>query len=126
MKSTPLVFWFGTLGLWLLQVAAHFGAKTFVDVPWQLSTGVLVLLLATAGAFCYRMMRGSIWVRLALVAAMPALANVLFELSIGSDPAYPNLVLWLIIPYSVACLVGAMVMAFWSREKGRRTRTTAS
>lgn len=121
MKQSLLVVGFGALGLLGLQSVANANAAAFLNIPWVVSTAIFALALGILGAVAYRYMRGNVAARFILIALMVALANGLFELVIGSDPAYPGLVLLLIIPYVIACWLGAALFAV-TKWHGERTR----
>lgn len=109
MTRSLVVVALGAIALFTLQLVAESNAQAFVNVPWVLSLGLLGLFLAVLGGVAYRLLRGSTTAKLILIALIVVIANGAAEIVIGSDQAYPQLRLWLIIPYVIACWIGAAV-----------------
>lgn len=107
MKRSLLVAAVGAAFLFGLQLVADKNASAFTNVPWVLSLAILGTILAILGGVAYRLMLGSAAAKFGLIALIVVVANGLAEILIGSDQAYPRLSLWLIIPYVVACWLGA-------------------
>jgi hypothetical protein len=103
--------------LFLLQMVEERFAKAFTNVPWQVLISVDAIAFGIFGAMAYRLFHGSVMSRVLLVIAIPVAASVLLEMIIGSDPAYPYVILLLGIPYALAFAVGAIVMAFFQRSR---------
>jgi hypothetical protein len=97
----------GTAILLGLQLLAESNAQAFVRIPWGLSLALLGVFLAIVGGVAYRFLQGSMFVRLFAIALMVAAANSAAQLVVGSDQAYPNLRLWLIVPYVLTSWFGA-------------------
>jgi len=96
-------------------------ATFFRDIPWQESTFVMAVLFACLGAVAFFLFRGNWLLRLTFVTAIPVLTQVILQLTIGSDPAYPGLTLALAIPYGVLFLLGATLVGL-PFFKSRRPR----
>ena len=109
MTRSFMVMAIGAAILFAVQVLAEYRAAVFVNVPWVLSLVLLGVLLAVLGGTAYHVLRGNVLAKLVLIAAMVVIANGATQVVVGSDQAYPNLRLWLIVPYVVACWLGAGV-----------------
>lgn len=121
MIRSFVVVGIGAAALFLLQLLAEAYAAAFTNVPWAVSLAVLGVILAVLGGAAYRFLRGSVVARLILVALIVVIANGAAEVVMGSDQAYPRLGLWLIIPYVLACWIGAAVAIGLARWGSGRT-----
>src|SRR3954468_7713001 len=107
------------------QVAMESWAVTgfLTNFPWERSLWALALLFASLGAAAFLIFRCYWPWRLVLVIAIPVLTQLVLQLTIGSDPAYPTLTLFLAIPYGLLFLLGAVVVGlpyfFFRRSRGR-------
>lgn len=95
--------------LFVLQLLAESNAGAFANVPWAVSLALLGVFLAVLGGVAYHFLRGGVVAKLVLIAVMVVIANGAAQVVVGSDQAYPDLRLWLIVPYVVACWLGAAV-----------------
>lgn len=109
MTRSFIVVAIGAAALFLLHLLAESNASAFTNIPWAASLAVLGVILAILGGVAYRFLLGGVVTKLALIALTVVIANGLAEIVIGSDQAYPRLVLWLIIPYVIACWLGAAI-----------------
>src|SRR3954469_5647681 len=89
------------------QVAMESWAVTgfFTNIPWERSLWALALFFACLGAAAFLIFRCYWPWRLVLVTAIPVLTQLILQVTIGSDPAYPTLTLVLAIPYGVFFLL---------------------
>lgn len=94
------------------QLAMENRAATefFLNVPWQQSTVAFGALFFCFGAAAVFVFRSRFWIRVMLVTAIPVLTQVILQLIVGSDAAYPGLALALAIPYGVLFLLGALLV----------------
>jgi hypothetical protein len=107
--------------LLLMQFVADHYAKVFLNINWLVIMTAEAVLFVVFGAVAFRLYVGGRWMRIAFTVAIPVLANSIQEVVTGSDPAYPYLLVALIIPYGIAFGVGAGLMALIHREAtGRR------
>jgi hypothetical protein len=71
----------------------------------------------------YFAFRGSSALRIGLSAVTPVLAAILMEITVGSDPAYPNIVLLISGPMALLFFIGAVLgsaLDGWiKRRKGK-------
>jgi hypothetical protein len=121
MKRSLLVVAAGAALLFGLQLIADQNASAFTNVPWALSLAVLGVILAILGGVAYRLLLGAAVGKFALIALIVIIANGVAEIVIGSDRAYPRLTLWLIIPYVIACWIGAAVAIAVGKFSSTRT-----
>lgn len=112
----------GATALAVVQLLAEKNAATFTNIPWAISLAALCVILAVMGGVAYRFLRGAVMTRLALIALVVIIANGVGEFVIGSDQAYPQLGLWLIIPYVIACWIGAGVVVALSKRRAAHTQ----
>ena len=105
---------FAALMLVMQLVVEHY-PKAFMNLNWLVIAGAQAVLFVVFGAIAFRLYVGNGWIRAAFTVAIPAVANSAQELTTGSDPAYPFLLLALIVPYAIAFGVGAGLMALMSR-----------
>lgn len=108
----------------LLQVVEERFAKSFTNVSWGMLLAIDAVVFVILGAIAFLVFRGSAGVRIALVAAVPIVANVLLELFMGSDRAYPYVLLVLAVPYALAFGAGAAAMALYQRNAGKSQSST--
>jgi hypothetical protein len=107
------------------QIAMESWAVTgfFINIPWERSLWALALLFACMGAGAFLTFRCYWPWRFPLVIAIPVLTQLILQLTIGSDPAYPTLTLALAIPYGAFFLLGAVLLGlpyfFVRRSRGR-------
>lgn len=111
---------FAALMLIMQLVVEHY-PKAFMNIDWLVIASAQAVLFVVFGAIAFRFYVGNAWARLAFTVAIPAVANSVQELITGSDPAYPFLLLALIVPYAVAFGVGAGLMALIGRGSARAT-----
>jgi hypothetical protein len=121
MKRSLLVVAIGAALLFGVQLMADQNASAFTNVPWALSLAMLGVILAILGGMAYRLMLGAATAKFVLITLMVIIANGVAEIVIGSDQAYPRLTLWLIIPYVIACWVGAAIAIALAKLRGMRT-----
>lgn len=107
MTRSFLVVAVGATVLFVLQLLAESNAEAFTNVPWAISLVLLGVFLAVLGGVAYRFLRGGVAAKLVLIAAIVVIANGAAQVVVGSDQGYPDLRLWLIVPYVVACWLGA-------------------
>lgn len=106
----------GAVTLFGLQLFAEANAQAFVNVPWRLSLVLLAMILALFGGVIFHFLRGSVVVKMLEILLIVVVGNGVAQLVVGSDQAYPNIGLWLIIPYVIVCWFGsalALVIAKW-------------
>jgi hypothetical protein len=120
MKTNALRFVLLVGLLVLLEVVEEHFSKSFTNIPWGMLIAVDGIVFVILGAITYLLFKGSTNVRIALVAGVPIVANLLLELFIGSDPAYPYVLLLLAVPYALAFGVGATAMALYQRSGDKR------
>lgn len=118
MKRSLLVAAVGAALLFGIQLIADRNASVFTNVPWALSLAVLGVILALLGGLAFRLMVGSVATKFILIALMVIVANGVAEITIGSDQAYPQLTLWLIIPYVIVTWLGAAIAIALARFGG--------
>lgn len=99
-----------------LQFVADRYTNVFTGISWQVTMAAEAVIFVAFGAVAFRLYAGGTWLRLGFSMAIPALANSIQEVVTGSDPAYPYLLLALIIPYAIAFGIGAGLMALIQRE----------
>lgn len=126
MKTNALRFVLLVGLLVLLQVIEERFAKSFTNIPWGMLLAVDGFVFVLLGAIAYLVFKGSAGIRIALVAVVPIVANVLLELFMGSDPAYPYVLLLLAVPYAIAFGVGAATMALYKRSAGNASNSQGS
>ena len=106
-----------------LTMESRAAADFFRSIPWERSFWVLALFFACLGAGAFFVFRSNWPLRLVFVTAIPVLTQVILQLTVGSDTAYPGLTLALAIPYGVLFLLGAVVAGlpyfFIRRSRGR-------
>lgn len=98
-----------------LAMDSRTATSMFTNIPWERSVWGLAVLFTCLGAAAFFVFR-SYWPwRLALVTAIPVLAQLILELTVGSNPAYPGLTLALAIPYGALFFSGGVVVAlpYW-------------
>jgi len=105
---------FAALMLVMQLVVEHY-PKAFMNINWFVIAGAQAVLYVVFGAIAFRLYVGNGWTRTAFTVAIPAVTNLAQELIIGSDPAYPFLLVALIVPYAIAFAVGAGLMALTNR-----------
>jgi hypothetical protein len=94
-------------------VLFQLGADRYVPsiserAPWIRSLTVLGCLLFVFGAATFFVCTGGFWIRALLTALVPVLSQLILEVTYGSDPAYPGLLLVLAVPYAVLFFFGAV------------------
>jgi uncharacterized protein YuzE len=89
-----------------VYLSAKLALETRAVVPWILSA-VWYAALGAAAAIALRSWR--IWSRVLLLALIAVLPHMVFEITHGSDPAYPYIGLFMIIPDLLWVAVGAVI-----------------
>jgi len=117
MKRSLLVLLVGAVSLFTVEWLANRNASAFINVPWALSLACLGVVLAILGAAAYHFMVGNVFMKFVLIGLIVVIANGATEIAIGSDQAYPWLTLWLIIPYAIACWIGATLALIIARVR---------
>lgn len=120
MKTNALRFALLVGLLILLQVIEEHFSKSFTSISWKMLIAVDGIVFVILGAIAYLVFKGSAKVRIALVAGVPIVANLLLELFMGSDSAYPYVLLLLAVPYALAFGMGAAAMALYQRRVNQR------
>ena len=88
----------------------RYGPAIFAIAPWAESLKVLAVLLFLFGAASFFVFTGGFWTRVLLAAAVPLCSQLILHLTWGSDPAYPQLILMLAVPYAVLFILGAILI----------------
>jgi hypothetical protein len=86
----------------------RYGPALFDRVPWAQSLVVFAVLLFLLGAASFFVFAGGFWTRTFLTATVPFFTQGILELTWKSDPAYPQLLLMLAVPYAVLFFLGAV------------------
>lgn len=87
-----------------IQWGSHLALGTRTLLPWIIDLTVY----GTLGALAWTILRSrAIGVRLVLLALVAALPHLAFEVTHGSDPAYPYIGLLFIVPKLVWVAIGA-------------------
>lgn len=107
----------------LLQALVNHNPGLFVNVGWLTIAAAQGVLFVAFGAMAFRLYRGKGWARFGLTVAIPVLANATLEVISKPDPAYPFVLLALIVPYSLAFGLGAGLSALIGRG-GRSDKNT--
>jgi hypothetical protein len=78
-------------------------------VPWIIDA----VVYATLGALAWMTLRSrTVFLRILLLALVAVMPHVMFEITHGSDPAYPYIALLFIVPDLVWVSLGAGLVAF--------------
>jgi len=93
---------------WTLDLVVNRQALLFRDIPWTQSLTALAVAFFLFGAASFFAFAGGFWTRAALVTLVPVIVCVIFELTVGSDLAYPYLSLVLSVPYAGLFFLGAV------------------
>jgi hypothetical protein len=108
----------------LFQIGTdRYGSAIFERLPGTASLVVLATLLFFFGAASFFVFAGGFWTKTLLATAVPALTQGIMELTLGSDPAYPQLLLMLAVPYAALFFFGAVFIGgpylVWRDSKRR-------
>lgn len=109
----------GALLFFVLWVAVERSSTPMHQPAWAavVSSSYFHALL---GGALYFVFRGRPWVRVALVIAIPLASGLIFEVLLGSDPAYPYIALLFAGLAAVAFFIGATLVAGLSWAASRK------
>jgi hypothetical protein len=103
----------------------RYGPVIFDRAPWAQSLIVLAVLLFLFGAASFFAFAGGFWTKTLFTVTVPLLTQVVLELTWKSDPAYPQLLLVLAVPYAVLFFLGAVFIGgpylVWRDSRHRAT-----
>lgn len=105
--------------LWGATLALH----TSPLIPWIIDAVVYL----TLGGLAWASLRARpVSVRLPLLALVAVLPHVLFEITHGSDPAYPYIGLLFIVPDLFWVLIGAGIVALMTARRPSSNASSSS